>query len=90
VNEWIGEGAVGKSEAVTALPDFQEPVLGNPGLLAFLPGQRCVLGRAIVSLTSCFRRSASQRLRWQQWVCEKFRDWLWNFSRLWHGLFRMR
>ena len=46
------------------------------------------LVRAVASLTSCFRRDASQRLRWQQWVYEKFRDWLWNFSRLWHALFR--
>jgi glycosyltransferase involved in cell wall biosynthesis len=78
VSAWAG----GQSSVIIT------PLSRPRAAIGFL-GSGWQLVRAIACLTSCFRRDASQRLRWQQWVYEEFRDWLWNFSRLWHGLFRM-
>jgi GT2 family glycosyltransferase len=45
---------------------------------------------AIARAAPCFRRDESRRLRWQQWLFESFRVWLWNFSRSLHAIFCRR
>lgn len=63
------------------------PITRTQAAAGFL-GSAWALVRMVGCAGLCWRQDKAQRLCSQQWVYEKFRDWLWNFSRNWHAFLR--